>query len=57
MGNNNACIVVGIGTIKIKMHDEIIRELINVRHVPELKRNLVSLGILDESKLTIIARE
>ena len=50
MGNNNGCKIVGIGTIKIKMFDGVIRTLHGVRHAPELKRNLISLGMLDNSK-------
>ncbi|XXG39781.1 hypothetical protein AAC387_Pa01g0653 [Persea americana] len=41
------CKVVGIGAIKIKMHDGIVRTLSDVRHIPELKKNLISLGTLD----------
>ena len=29
------------------MFDEVIRTLTDVRHVPELKKNLISLGVLD----------
>jgi len=29
------------------MHDGIVRTLSNVRHVPDLKKNLISLGTLD----------
>lgn len=47
MGNNMSCKVVGIGTVRIKMHDGIIRTLTGVRHVPDLKKNLISLGTLD----------
>jgi len=47
MGNNAAYDVVGIGTIRIKMHDGIVRTLTNVRHVLDLKKNLISLGILE----------
>jgi len=47
MGNNVACDVVGRGTIRIKMHDGIVRTLTNVRHVPDLKKNLISLGTLE----------
>ncbi|GKA87844.1 retrovirus-related pol polyprotein from transposon TNT 1-94 [Tanacetum coccineum] len=39
--------VVGIGTIQIKMFDGTVRTLKDVRHVPELKKNLISLGTLD----------
>jgi hypothetical protein len=37
MGNNVSCKTVGIGSIKIKMFDGIVRMLIEVRHVPKLK--------------------
>jgi len=49
MGNNNPCKIVGIGSIKMKMFDGIVRTLTEVRHVPDLKRNLISLGELDSS--------
>ncbi|XXG43978.1 hypothetical protein AAC387_Pa01g3888 [Persea americana] len=52
MGNNVVCKVVGIGAIKIKMHDSIVRTLSNVRHTPELKKNLISLGTLDSNGCT-----
>lgn len=47
MGNNASCKVVGKGTIRIKTHDGVIRTLTGVRHIPELKRNLISLGSLE----------
>ncbi|KAG8499112.1 hypothetical protein CXB51_005523 [Gossypium anomalum] len=47
MGNNASCKIVGVGTIKVKMFDEIVKTLSDVRHVPELKRNLISLSTLD----------
>jgi len=47
LGNNVSCKVFGIGSVKIKMHDGIIRTLTNVWHVPDLKRNLISLPALD----------
>ncbi|XP_071727384.1 uncharacterized mitochondrial protein AtMg00300-like [Rutidosis leptorrhynchoides] len=47
MRNDVACKVVGIGTIQIKMYDGTVRTLTDVRHVPELKKNLISLGTLD----------
>ncbi|KAH9679843.1 hypothetical protein KPL71_026299 [Citrus sinensis] len=37
-------------SIKIKMFDGVIRILHGVRHAPELKRTLISLGMLDNSK-------
>ena len=47
IGNNVACKVVGIYTIQIKMHDDVIRTWTDVRHVLELKKNLIFLGTLD----------
>jgi hypothetical protein len=37
MGNDISCKSVGIGSIKIKMFDGIVRTLMDVRHVPNLK--------------------
>ena len=39
--------IVGIETVRIKMFNGVIRTLINARHVPDLKRNLISLNALD----------
>ena len=47
MGNNASCKVAGIGTIRIKMFDGVVRTLGDVRHVPNLKRNLISLSTID----------
>ncbi|KAH0652209.1 hypothetical protein KY289_029887 [Solanum tuberosum] len=47
MGNDAQCKVVRIGTVQIKTHDGVIRTLTNVRHIPDLKRNLISLGTLE----------
>ncbi|KAK3034397.1 hypothetical protein RJ639_033668 [Escallonia herrerae] len=49
MGNDIACKVVGIGSTQIRMHDCIMRTLTDVRHVPELRKNLISLGMLDSN--------
>jgi hypothetical protein len=47
MGNNVAYKIVDIGTIIIRMHDGIVRTLTNVQHIPDLTKNLISLGTLD----------
>ena len=47
MGNNASCQTVGIGNVKIKMYDGTIKTLSDVRHVPDLKKNLISLGVFD----------
>ena len=47
MGNDAQCKVVGKGTVKIKTNDGVTRTLTGFRHVPDLKRNLISLGTLE----------
>ena len=47
MGNNNACSIAGIGLVTMKLKDGTVKLLRNVRHVPHLKRNLISLAMLD----------
>ncbi|KAG8496341.1 hypothetical protein CXB51_007486 [Gossypium anomalum] len=47
MRNNASCKITGVGTIKVKMFYRVDRTLSDVRHVPELKRNLISLSTLD----------
>ncbi|KAG8481222.1 hypothetical protein CXB51_025972 [Gossypium anomalum] len=47
MRNNASCKITGVGTITVKMFDGVVRTLSEVRHVPELKRNLISLSTLD----------
>ncbi|KAE8716394.1 hypothetical protein F3Y22_tig00110121pilonHSYRG00025 [Hibiscus syriacus] len=49
LGDNKACKVVGSGTIRIRMFDGAERILQQVKYIPELKRNLISLGMLESS--------
>ncbi|KAH9751443.1 hypothetical protein KPL71_014298 [Citrus sinensis] len=55
MGNDQPCRTMGIGTIRLKMFDGMIRELKEVRFVPALKKNLISVGALEvkDYKVTI----
>ncbi|KAH9726184.1 hypothetical protein KPL70_008163 [Citrus sinensis] len=55
MGNNQPCRTMGIGTIRLKMFDGMVRELKEVRFVPEIKKNLISVGALEAKgyKVTI----
>jgi len=46
MGNNVVCKTVGIGNIRMRMFDGHVQTLTNVRHVPDLRKNLLSLGDL-----------
>ncbi|RVW67653.1 Retrovirus-related Pol polyprotein from transposon TNT 1-94 [Vitis vinifera] len=52
LGNNKHCKILCIGTVRIKHYDGIERVLEDVRSIPELKRNLISLGMLDKSGYT-----
>ena len=49
MGNDASCKVIRIWNIKIKMFDGVVRTLCDVMHVPNLKKNLISLGVLDSN--------
>jgi len=47
MGDDHPCKVEGIGTVRIKMFDRMVQKLKEVRYVPQLKRNLISVGTLE----------
>lgn len=49
MGNNMTCDVAGFGSIRFKLSDGSFKVLTGVRHIPDLKRNLISVGMLDKS--------
>ena len=57
MGNDNTCKTVEIGSIQLKNHDGSIQFLIDVRYVPSLKKNLISLGVLESKGITITLRD
>jgi len=46
MGDDYPCKVEGIGTIRIKMFDGMVREVKEVRYVTQVKKNLISIGSL-----------
>lgn len=48
MKNNAMCRVVGIGNVKLKIHDGFIIKLKQVRHFVDLKKNLILLGMMDQ---------
>ena len=57
MGDDHPCNIEGMGTVCIKMFDRIVRELKEVRYVPQLKRNLISVGALEALGLVISIRD
>ena len=46
MGDDHSCKVEGMGTVRVKMFDGIVRELKEVRYIPQLKANLISVGVV-----------
>ena len=52
MGNDASCKVVGIGNIRTKMFDDFIRILCDVKHVPDIRNNLILWGALDSGKFS-----
>ncbi|GKF99560.1 retrovirus-related pol polyprotein from transposon TNT 1-94, partial [Tanacetum coccineum] len=52
LGDNRACAIMGIGNVRVQMKDGLSFMLENVRYIPELKRNLISLGTLDREGCT-----
>ncbi|KAH9706402.1 hypothetical protein KPL70_012195 [Citrus sinensis] len=55
MGNDQPFRTMGIGTVQLKIFDGMVRELKEVRFVPALKKNLISVGALEAKgyKVTI----
>ena len=47
MDNNASCNIAGVAIVRIKMFDGIVITLGDVKHDPDLKRNLISLSTLD----------
>ena len=40
MGNDATCIIIGVGTIKIKMLNGVVRKSEEVRHIPDMKKKI-----------------
>jgi len=47
MDDDRPCHMEGICTILVKMFDGMVRELKDVRYVPQLKRNFIYVGALE----------
>ena len=54
MGDDRPCNIEGICAILIKMFDEMVRELKEVRYAPQMKKNLISVGALEILGLEIL---
>ncbi|GKB78411.1 hypothetical protein Tco_0945306 [Tanacetum coccineum] len=53
LGDNRECKIRGIGKVRIQLKDGSSFVLHNVRYIPELKRNLISLGTLKKEGFTV----
>ncbi|GJR16408.1 hypothetical protein Tco_0799060 [Tanacetum coccineum] len=53
LGDNRECKIRGIGKVKVQLKDGSSFVLHNVRYIPELKRNLISLGTLEKEGYTV----
>ncbi|GJS67592.1 retrotransposon protein, putative, ty1-copia subclass [Tanacetum coccineum] len=53
LGDNRECKIRGIGKVRIQLRDGSSFVLHNVRYIPELKRNLISLGTLEKEGFTV----
>ena len=51
MGDDHICRLEGIGTILIRIFDGMVRELKHVRYIPQLKKNLISIEVLEAHSL------
>ena len=45
--DKHTCHIERIDTVRIKLFDEMVRELKDVTYVPQLKKNLISVGALE----------
>ena len=50
-GDGHTCHIEGIGTIRIKLSDGMMRELEDVRYVSQLNKNLILIGALEAQGL------
>ncbi|GJU75510.1 retrovirus-related pol polyprotein from transposon TNT 1-94 [Tanacetum coccineum] len=53
LGDNRECKIKGIRKVRIQLRDRSSFVLHNVRYIPELKRNLISLGTLEKEGYTV----
>ncbi|KAI3799571.1 hypothetical protein L1987_34870 [Smallanthus sonchifolius] len=48
LGDDRPCLIKGIGSVSLKLLNGSTIDLNDVRYIPELKRNLISLGTLEK---------
>jgi len=57
VGDDRQCNIEGIGTVQIRMFDGMVRELKEVRYVPQVKKNFISVGALESLGHTVSVRD
>ena len=57
MGSGDVRYIIKIGSIQLRNRDGSTRVMIDVRYVPKLKKNLISLGALESKGLVMIIRD
>ncbi|KAK8954443.1 hypothetical protein KSP39_PZI002550 [Platanthera zijinensis] len=57
MDNDKTCRTIGVESILVRMHDGAVRELTEVRHVPDIRKNLLSVGALEAKGYKIVIEE
>lgn len=57
MGNDQSCKIEGVGSVKIRMFDDVNRTLTHVRFISNMRKNLISLGVLDSHGLEWSSRQ
>ena len=55
--DDHPCNIEGIGTVQIKMFDGMVRELQEVRYVPQVKKNLILFGALEALGRAVSVRD
>ncbi|GJS96127.1 retrotransposon protein, putative, ty1-copia subclass [Tanacetum coccineum] len=53
LGDNRECKIRGVGKVRVQLRDGSSFVLNNVRYIPELKKNLISLGTLEKEGYTV----
>jgi len=56
MGDDSTSNMDGVGTVLIKMFDGMVRELKDVRYIPQMKKSLISIGALEAQDLECSGR-
>jgi len=57
MGDDHSCHMKEIGTVLVKIFDGMVQELKDVKYVPQLKRNFISVGTLKALGLAVSIRD